>query len=667
MSARYWVGGTGTWDNADTTHWSATSGGAGGQSVPGASDDVILDANSGGGTVTPNYNFSVVSVTMGAFTGKLDFNANTVSPTVQTFSLTGTGARTFLAGVGTITCTGTGTPWDLTTTTNGTFSMATCTIILRGANTTFAGSAQSYGSLQRTGGGTMVQGGTNGSTFVTLTVIGVGAGDSIAMNTGTTVTGTCSLTGASAVNTLLIKSNSAGTTCVLTAGVLVPQNCVWNDISLTINSALGGTTVLGENLNLASTSTNSTALILTQGGFNANNYNVTCSTFASSNTNTRTLAMGSGTWTLTGGNATVWNLTTITNMTLNVGTSTLNLTYSGSTGTRNISNNFASTAFGLYDVNISAGSDAVAFITTGPRVHSLNFTGYTGAFSATTAIALMGDLTLGSGMTQANGSGTFFFWGTSGTQTITSNSVVINNVTINGIGGTVTLADALNLHTSRTLTLTNGTFNDNNKAVTIGSLSASNANIRTLTKGTGLWTLTGTGTVWDTANTTNLTFTDAGTTKITDTSNTAITFSGDSLTYNNLWFARGASTASNTLVGNTTFADIKDTGTVAHSLLFTAGSTVTVNTWHVSGNPGALITVNSTTTGTFNLVKATAGVVDANFLNIQHAVASPANTWYAGLNSVNNQSVATAGSGWLFTGASKGNTAKLYIGSGIIV
>ena len=52
MAARYWVGGTGTWDNVVTTNWAATSGGAGGASAPTATDNVIFDANSGTGTVT---------------------------------------------------------------------------------------------------------------------------------------------------------------------------------------------------------------------------------------------------------------------------------------------------------------------------------------------------------------------------------------------------------------------------------------------------------------------------------------------------------------------------------------------------------------------------------------------------------------------------------------
>lgn len=42
---RYWVGGTGSW--TQTAHWSLTSGGAGGASVPTSSDNVIINTASG--------------------------------------------------------------------------------------------------------------------------------------------------------------------------------------------------------------------------------------------------------------------------------------------------------------------------------------------------------------------------------------------------------------------------------------------------------------------------------------------------------------------------------------------------------------------------------------------------------------------------------------------
>ena len=45
FAQKYWVGGQGNWN--DVNHWSITSGGASGASVPNLNDDVIFDANSG--------------------------------------------------------------------------------------------------------------------------------------------------------------------------------------------------------------------------------------------------------------------------------------------------------------------------------------------------------------------------------------------------------------------------------------------------------------------------------------------------------------------------------------------------------------------------------------------------------------------------------------------
>lgn len=49
MADRYWVGGSGNW--SDTAHWSTSSGGSGGASVPNTGDQVYLDSNSTG-TIT---------------------------------------------------------------------------------------------------------------------------------------------------------------------------------------------------------------------------------------------------------------------------------------------------------------------------------------------------------------------------------------------------------------------------------------------------------------------------------------------------------------------------------------------------------------------------------------------------------------------------------------
>src|SRR5689334_24115345 len=104
MASRFWVGGTGTWDSSDTTHWAATSGGAGGQSVPGSGDTVTFDGSSGGGTVTLNFGgtITVQSITMGAFTGTWDNSVNnndiTVTASGSCFSGSGSGTRTIKLG-----------------------------------------------------------------------------------------------------------------------------------------------------------------------------------------------------------------------------------------------------------------------------------------------------------------------------------------------------------------------------------------------------------------------------------------------------------------------------------------------------------------------------------------------------------------------------------------
>lgn len=54
MADRYWVGGSGNWN--DTAHWSTSSGGAGGASVPNTSDNVYIDENSDSNGLNINLN-----------------------------------------------------------------------------------------------------------------------------------------------------------------------------------------------------------------------------------------------------------------------------------------------------------------------------------------------------------------------------------------------------------------------------------------------------------------------------------------------------------------------------------------------------------------------------------------------------------------------------------
>ncbi|NTW34116.1 MAG: hypothetical protein HGB12_16110, partial [Bacteroidetes bacterium] len=235
---------------------------------------------------------------------------------------------------------------------------------------------------------------------------------------------------------------------------------------------------------------------------------------------------------------------------------------------------------------------------------------------------------------------------TTANQTVTATTY--GNLTISCTGYTATLGGAISA--ARTLSIINGTLTavngGNNYVISAGSISVGASG--TLNPGSATHLLSGTGTVFD--NTAAGTISaNTGTLKITDQSNTAITFAGGGKTYNNIYFNRGASTGTNTITGSNTFNDFKDDGTASHSILFTTGSTQTVNTFTVSGTAGNSITINSTTTGTHALVKAGGGTNICDYLNIQHSVVTPACTWFAGENSVNNQIVSVAGSGWLFT------------------
>ncbi|NNF35650.1 MAG: hypothetical protein HKN68_16200, partial [Saprospiraceae bacterium] len=77
---RYWVGGSGNW--SDINHWSTSSGGIGGASIPSASSNVFFDSNSGlsSGTITIDIN---------AETQDLDFTG------VGTMSLFGSASNAF--------------------------------------------------------------------------------------------------------------------------------------------------------------------------------------------------------------------------------------------------------------------------------------------------------------------------------------------------------------------------------------------------------------------------------------------------------------------------------------------------------------------------------------------------------------------------------------------
>ena len=167
LAQRYWVGTVpGAWNN--TLNWSASPGGAGGASVPGATDQAVFDGTGGSNgncnlDIAPN----VAGIVMNGYTGTLDLLG---------FNLTTTGTNTFATG--TFANTGAPAAVTLNTTATTTFtgtlfnanvSGTTGRLLLNGStfNGTFNVSKTSATNDASTGGNVF-----NGNT--TITHLGTG-------------------------------------------------------------------------------------------------------------------------------------------------------------------------------------------------------------------------------------------------------------------------------------------------------------------------------------------------------------------------------------------------------------------------------------------------------------------------------------------------------------
>lgn len=533
--------------------------------------------------------FSCSAATLNLTQGTLDTNGQTVACT--TFDSSNSNVRTLTLGASALTITNN---WTLTTSTNLTFNANTSAITITGT-AAFAGGANTYNNATISGTVVNTNTITGANTYANLTITG-GAVKvvELSISANQVITSVLTISGNSAINRVLIKSSTLGTAITLTAATVTVVRADFRDIT----------------------------------GAGAGSWNLSAITGNSGDC---------------GGNSGI----TFTTAATQTATGTASLTWSTHGWTSRV-------PLPQDDVVINNAFIATRVVTQDmPRAgKSIDFTGATGSptFTPTTQHTIYGSLTFISAMTVGSGGYINFFEGR-GAFTLTTAGNSIDVFTVQMIGGSLTLQDALTtVASANAVTLSNGTLDFNNFNVTISRFNSSNSNTRTLTLGSGTLTIAGTSTPYSSATVTNLTLTTTtGTIKLTDSSATGITFSGGGKTYGNIWWARGASTASNTIAGSNTFTDFKDDGSAAHSILFTTGTTQTVSTFTVSGTAGNLITINSTTTGTHSLVKSGGGTIGRDYLNIQHSVATPSSTWYAGTHSTDNQATATAGSGWIFT------------------
>lgn len=480
MATYYWVGGSGTWDNASTTNWATSTGGAGGFGPPIVGDTVNFDSNSGtAATVTVAstaacttcvINKSDINISLSGnvtFAGGTTLTAGTITLnnntfTALTFNANNSNVRSIAFGTGQINLTGNGgTIWAINTATNFSYT-GTPTV-----NSTYAGS---------TGTRTFNHGGTAGGTESIAVNVNITAGsDSFFFAnaarikninftgfSGTwtngffyvygDVTVSSGMTVGAGANSLEFSATS-GTQRITSNGKTIdfPVNFV----------GAGGTYQLQDNMTVGSTramSLNNGTLDLTG---NSGNWTLTTGIFASHSATTRSIVFGTGKIAVTGNGTTVFSTRTITNFSC-TGSKRVELTYAGSTGTRIVRGGDiagTATADNTVDIFVTAGSDIVDFFTnvTTTAVRSLDTTGFSGSISAN-AFRMFGSLTLSATTTVTATANAITFLSPSAGNTITTNGVTIDRaLTFNGLGGSWAFQDALTQGSTRAFTITDGT------------------------------------------------------------------------------------------------------------------------------------------------------------------------------------------------------------------
>jgi hypothetical protein len=417
--------------------------------------------------------------------GTLNLNGYTL--TTGLFSTSSTNATALAFGTGNITLSGTGTIFagSTTCTVTGT-PQVICTDNSATARTISPGVVTEANSISFriiAGTGTFTITSTNAVRDLDFTdgVNPTGFAGAIT-NTTVTVYGNlkCSTSGMvqNFTTSVMTFAATSGTKTINTAGVVFDRPFTFDGV--------GGTWQLQSNLILGPSPSGVASIrtcTLTNGTLNLNGYTLTTGLFSSTNSNTRTLAFGAGKLVVTGTNATVYTTSTGTGLTF-TGTPVVEITGNGLSGeTRAISapqTALGGTISNSANIYIKAGADSISLGTAVRAIRTLDFTGFSGSIAASASPQIYGNLVLATGMTVTGGTNTWTFAATT-SQTITTNSVTITNpITFDGVGGTWTMQDNLTLSSTRTLTLTNGTLDLNNKTLTTGIFVGSGSVARSL-------------------------------------------------------------------------------------------------------------------------------------------------------------------------------------------
>jgi fibronectin-binding autotransporter adhesin len=374
-------------------------------------------------------------------------------------------------------------------------------------------------------------------------------------------------------STGLITFSGASNQTVTSAGVTFTQ-------PFNINKPAGTSLILGDAL------TSNLGFTLTQGTLDLNGFDLTCSAVSSNNSNTRAIAFGTGEINLTGNEGSMWIFNTATNFTY-TGTPTVNLTYSGSVGTRNLihANTTGGTESNAISFNIIAGTDRVQAFN-GSVINNFNFTGFSGTL-LNTVITIYGDVVYSSGMTVSTGTLTTNFAKSIGTQTLTTNGKTLDFPIAKQGAGTLQILDNTTIGSTRTITHTAGTIDLNDNTLTTGLYSSTGSTARQLDVGTG------TLAIGNNFTASGSNYTTAGTGTISMTSASSKTFAGGGFTYPTL---NQGGAGELVITGANTFNNITNS-TQPTTVTFPANTNTSVKGFNLNGTAGNLVTIKSSTPG----------------------------------------------------------------------
>lgn len=593
MAARYWVGGTGNWDASDTTHWSATSNGAGGASVPGASDDVTLDASSGGGTVTVTATVLVNGLKLNTYTGIFDTNDSTITVTNAIETPTQASGGSLYFGNSTVTfgyiIVYYATAFHAETST----AIHTCL----GSVVSSDGTAIFYNFTSN-----MIASGNNvfsGSLSFTNLIINGYARKTcqLSLSGNITVSGILTISnGVTPTNRVLICSSAPGTarTITVTGAEIVLTYVDFADITMTDSGV---------------------SEVSSCGDCGGNTGQVFDDIAELDTAETHWINVNGGNWS----DAANWSVRVPLPQ----------------------DNVYMDCAFGT-SKTVTADM---------PRLgRNIDWTGATWTtaltFNSSVDSTFYGSLIYISGLL-STGNFSIAAAGRSSYDINTYTTSLGQFLRFTGsVGGVYTLQSDFTSTNANPIVLEDGTFNLNGHNITSvgGFSSGANNRARTLNLGSGTWTIStdAASSPWNTTASCTVVC-GTSTIKITGGGTLAKNFVGGGKTYYKLWFDRGVNTYANSVYGSNTFYELKDTGTEAHNIVFENNKTNTFTVFSVSGSAGKLITLkNSSSTTHSTLAKAGGGTISGvNYVALVELTGSPALTWYMGPNSTDTGSTCT--------------------------